>query len=201
MRAHEVIHAEIEIDTHSDLPAQLNQALASRFPGGTSVAAALSETLLSRDLDVVGSVVLGRITHELVYLVFSGHRRSLTVHLQRRHSGNLVDVRRSAEETAERFIDFVNYHERRPRSIRIKIYVGGSHLKTGVRLSRWQRVQRALAAELLTTISLALTAILVSYALREEVGTAMLDGLVASLALLFRSVLSAATQRLEYEYV
>ena len=202
MAAFEAVHAEIEVSTASDLPADLSRSLASRFPGGGSAESAVAETILHGDPQILSSLVYGRITHDLVYLVFVENRRSLRVHLQRRpYRSTLTDVKRSAEDLAEQFAEFLRYHDKVRRHTKIWIFAGRSHLQTGTLRSRGERVRQALSSELLPTISLAFTAIIVSFAFREDVKQAMLDGLIAALALLFRSLIEAAAQKMEYEYV
>ena len=200
MSAFAAVYAEIELSTRSDLPPELARSLASRFPGGISPVIAVGETIYRNDPVVVNSVIYSRIAHDLVYLVFAENRRALKVHMQRRSDQTtLADVKRSAEHLAAHFADFIAYHERRQKSLSIKVFAGGSELQVGVKQSRWERVARSLADELVTMLSLILATILLSYLLREEMREAVVDGLIAAAALSLKATIAAWTVRGEWD--
>jgi hypothetical protein len=195
------IYAEVEIVTHHDLPSDLSRALASRFSPPTAVAEALAETIFRKDTWLAGSVVYARLTHDLVFVVFSEDRRSLKVHLQRRaEASSLAEVRRSAEEIADRFEEFVRYHRLKKRNTAIKITAASSRLQTGGKLSARQRVFRSLRSDVISTLSIPVATVLVSVPLGFEVEKALVNGLVALVALVLRSLLGAALQKAGFEY-
>ncbi len=184
-----------------DLPSGLTASLRDRLEARTEPEEALRHTTFRRTAEVAPSIVAARVTADAVYLVFKDDARRLRVHLQRRASdAGLVEIRRSAEALAEQFADYASYHELRPLDLHVSIYARRSLLQTGRKRNFARRVRDTLRAEVATTVSIPVVAVLVSTLISVDVGDGLRNGLIAFLALLLHAVVGALLEKTEYRY-
>jgi hypothetical protein len=197
----DAIYADVLVGTDGDLPGDIASLLKARLGGETSTDEALAQTIFADAPGIAAtSVLYARMTPELVYFVYADEVGALRAHVQRRFPSTVSDVKRSAEEIADRLVRFAKYHRLRIREEKIILYASKSHLQTGTPTSTGDRFKRALRADAPALLAIPVVALLLSAIWETEAARAAFNGLVAFVALFFRSAATAALTKTEVEY-
>lgn len=196
------IYAEVELSTSRDLPNEVEQAIESRFGKGADKRLALPQTIHKGNERALESVVYARDAYDEVFLVFPDGPRKLKAHVQRKSRySSLSEVKRAAEEMAERLAGFAKHHRCRAKPVKVRIYVAERLLLTGTKHSWWHRVRQGLRNDAGSVLALPVAAVLLSFPLGSGLERALENGLIALLALVLRGLIAATLQKSEFKQV
>jgi hypothetical protein len=195
------VWAELTVQAKKDLPENLEAAFKQRFSSPADIRRAIDATVWQGDYSAEDQIVFAHLSNSRVYLVYRPESRTLKVHIENTYEkSKLRTLRRTIEELATQIERFLKHHGNRMTDLQIVIWAEDDDFQIGTRLSWFGKLKRSVTEHALAKLYVPVAAYVASILLGYKTDAALLNVLIAILAVALWVIIAATFIMNSYEF-